>query len=781
MRVGKESSCELAYTLGPMASQQDRQAEPLSVPKDQPPTGSPEASPTAPGSTPSPGTPRRARGVSKVRPTWPLYLAFFVVAGLVGTTIAWGFLTESLAALGIPDPGHLTTAGLPFLRAVGWMLAALAVGSFLTSSFLISPRLDPKATEATEPTDAAQLDPTGDEPPTVPLDPESEEALARAGGAVQVENPVTRHDQIGLRRAYLSADGHIASRTGAYATLGFALVGFIMVPLALSDVSGTPFFETLQPAYWGTAVSQVSTSLAWFWVGIIAGVTGLLALATNRWGSQPLCLLGSILMIVPLGMEGHSAAGGDHDYGTNSYLWHLIFMVLWVGGLMALIAHGRRLGPDLAKGVQRYSVIALVAVIVMTVSGLVNAAIRIEWEDWLTTGYGLIITAKAVGVVLLAFMGFIHRQLTIPRLEKEPKLFLRVAIVEVFMMAIITGIAISMGRTPPPPPRDPNLSQMALVLGYDLYVEPNIYNVWTMWRFDIMFGSIGIAMAAAYLYWVIQLRRRTGKSWPISRTIWWMLGCITLVITVCSGIGLNMPATFSMHMVNHMILSMVIPVFWVLGTPINLMLAAVPAGKPGQPGLREWIQAGLDSPTLRFIMHPGFNTVQFLVIYYLLYLTPFYSVLVSEHAGHLGMNFAFLISGYMYYWEMIGPDPTPDRRSAVSRLAWLVFSMPFHLYFGVYLMQLNTVLAEDFYSTLGLPWAIDLLHDQKVGGGIAWASGSFPLVVVFGTLFRQWLSEDRVKERKHDEQVAAQGDVDDEMEAYNRMLAQMNAGEYPQN
>lgn len=766
--IRKGSSDALAYTLGPMASQQDPHAQLHSTKEEQPPVAPPHATPVgaAQGS---------AQRLTKVRSTWPLYLAFFLVAGLVGTTIAWGFLTESLAALGIPDPGHLTTAGLPFLRAVGWMLAALAVGSFLTSSFLISPRLDPRPTTTTQ-----KPDTQGTQDTQEPLDPESAEALARAAGAVEVENPVTRHDEIGLRRAFLSADGHIAARTGAYATFGFALIAFVMVPLALSDVSGTPFFQTLQPAYWGTAISQVSTSLAWFWVGIIAGITGLLSLATNRWGSQPLCLLGSILMIVPLGMEGHSAAGGDHDYGTNSYLWHLIFMVLWVGGLMALIAHGRRLGPDLAKAVQRYSTIALVAVIVMTASGLINAAIRIEWEDWLTTGYGLIITAKAVGVILLAFMGFIHRQITIPRLEKEPKLFLRVAIVEVFMMAIITGIAISMGRTPPPPPRDPNLSQMALVLGYDLYVEPNIYNVWTMWRFDIMFGSIGIALAATYLYWVIQLRRRTGTRWPISRTIWWMLGCVTLVITVCSGIGLNMPATFSMHMVNHMILSMVIPVFWVLGTPINLLLAAVPAAKPGQPGLREWIQAGLDSPILRFIMHPGFNTVQFLVIYYLLYLTPFYSVLVSEHAGHLGMNFAFLISGYMYYWEMIGPDPTPDRRSAVSRLAWLVFSMPFHLYFGVYLMQLNTVLAEDFYSTLGLPWAIDLLHDQKVGGGIAWASGSFPLVVVFGTLFRQWLSEDRVKERKHDAHVAAQGDVDDEMEAYNRMLAQMNAGEYPQ-
>src|SRR5699024_8835521 len=76
----------------------------------------------------------------RVRPTWSLYVLFFVVAGVVGGTISWGFLSDSLAALGIPDPGVVTTAGLPFLRAAGWMIAALSVGGFLASTFLISPR-----------------------------------------------------------------------------------------------------------------------------------------------------------------------------------------------------------------------------------------------------------------------------------------------------------------------------------------------------------------------------------------------------------------------------------------------------------------------------------------------------------------------------------------------------------------------------------------------------------------------------------------------------------------
>ena len=662
-----------------------------------------------------------------MRPTWPLYVLFLVVAGVVGGTISWGFLADSLAALGIPDPGAVTTAGLPFLRAAGWMIAALSVGSFLASTFLISPRT---------------VDGVND-----------------------------------LRRAVLNVDGTLAARTGAVAALCFGLVGILMIPLVMSDLSGQPFSVAVQPANWLVAFEQVAVAKAWLWCSIFAFITGVGGLLTHRWLAQPLLFIGSVAMIVPQGLEGHSAAGGNHDYGTNSLLWHLLFMVLWVGGLMALIAHCRRLGPDLDLAIRRYSTIATFALVGIAASGVVNAAIRIEWSDWFTTRYGLIVVAKTVGLIVLSGFGFLHRAIVIPKIRRDPgnsRLFASVAIVEVLVMAAVVGIAISMGRTPPPPPRDPNLSYMAIEMGYDLYEEPTLTSVFTMWRFDIMLGTIGILLAAFYLRGLYVLHRK-GKTWNHLRTFWWLLGCVTLVVTVSSGIGMNMPATFSMHMVAHMLLSMVVPVFLVLGAPLTLILESVDPGEPGRPTMHDWVKAMVDNPLLDFILHPAVNTIQFIIIFYVLYLTPLYDLMVSEHAGHLIMNFVFVISGYLYYWEMIGPDPTPVQRTHVSRLAWLTFSMPFHLFFGVYLMQLQEILAEDFYTRLDLPWEVDLAYDQLVGGGIAWASGSFPLIVVFGYLFRGWLREERVVEQKYEQHAEETGFAD--MEEYNQMLARLNQGQ----
>lgn len=709
-------------------------------------------------------------GASRARPTWPLHLLAIVVAGLVGGTIAYSFLSESLAALGIPDPGAVTTYGLPFFRAVAWMLAALSIGSFMFSAFYISPSV-----------------PDGDN---------------------------TR-----LNSATLTVDGHLAARTGAVSALLFGLIGLLMIPLVLSDTSGTPLSGVLNPSAIAVALEQVATSQAWLISALIAGVVGAVGLALRTWPSQPVLLLGAIGMIVPLGMEGHAASGGSHDYGTNAYLWHLVFMAVWIGGLMALIAHARRLGPDLETAVRRYSAVAFFAIAAVAVSGVVSMIIRIELSDLFTTRYGLIIVAKIAGTLILGLVGLAHRWLTIPQLKSDPRAFTRLAIGEVVIMAAVAGIAITMGRTPPPPPRDPNLSAMQIQMGYNLYEAPTFFNVWTIWRFDVMFGTIALLLAAGYL-WGLWRVKKAGKDWPVSRTVWWLLGCASLALIMSSGIGMHIPASYSMHMVGHMLLSMVVPLFLAMGGPLGLIMTAWDSGEPGKPNVHDWAYAFTRTRFLRLLTIPWVNLLQFLIVFYVLYLfIPLYDLAISEHAGHLIMNFLFLISGYFYFWELVGPDPIPGRAPTTIRLVWLVVSMPIHLILGVYLMQLNVIMGEEFYRSLELPWDPDLLADQKSGGGIAWAFGSFPLTFVFMLMLVWWRREERVVEAKIDADfdeaalkrerraaakasAAATSGTDerpgpststaagaqaqaaedeeeelDEFEAYNRMLQRYNEGE----
>ena len=393
----------------------------------------------------------RPDAASRARSSRLLYLSFVIFAGLVGGIISLFFLADSLAALGIPDPGRLTTFGLPFFRAAAWMLMALSIGSFMASAFFIYPAVPDKDNEQ-------------------------------------------------LNKASLTVDGHIAARTGTWAAVGAAVVALLEVPLVMSDLTGTPIAKVLNPELMGMAVGQIAASQVWLITAALAALVAIVGFVARTWAGQVGAFFLSVLLTVPLGMEGHSAAGGDHDYGTNSLLIHLFFVMLWVGGLMGLIAHGRRLGPDMGTAVRRYSAVALFSIIALAATGVVNALIRVELSDLVSTRYGLLVLSKAVLTVVLAAVGFVHRRVTIPQLERSPRLFIRVSIVEVAIMAATVGVAISMGRTPPPPPRDPNLNSMQILVGYELFEAPTAANVWTMFRFDLMFGSLGLVLAGFYLY-----------------------------------------------------------------------------------------------------------------------------------------------------------------------------------------------------------------------------------------------------------------------------------------
>lgn len=670
-------------------------------------------------------TKQSAPGTKRVRSTNPVavYAVAAVIAGIVGAAIGYTFLGESLAILGIPDPGKLTTIGLPFVRSAVTLVAFLGIGSFMMAAF---------------------------------------GAPARKDG-------------------YLDLDGYKASRTGTWAMLVWGLGALALVPLYLSDVSGQPLSVAIDPTFWKTALSQVSAARVWLWVAPIALLVAFFSALTRKWIWQPVFFALSIISLIPLGLEGHSASGGNHDYGVNSLLWHLVLIALWVGGLMALIAHAKRRGEHLAVIVERYSFIALCSIIGIALSGLINAAIRLKFSEWLTTQYGLVITAKAVLTVVLAYCGWLHRRKVIPRLQAaeskgdraaiadaQRRPFIRLALVEVLIMAATIGVAVSLSRIPPPIELQLDLTPQDLLLGFRLEQPPSVARYLTMFRLDLVLGVGAMILQWIYTWAWLSLKKR-GIDWPISRLIWWTLGNITFLLATSSGLGMYSMAMFSSHMLQHMILSMAVPVFWVLGGPMTLLLRALPpAGRNGVAGPREWLVVFINNPVSRFLTNPIVAGIQFVVGFYYLYLSSLFNLIGDKHGGHLFMMIHFIISGYIFYWVIIGVDAAPRQLSPFIKMLTLFAVVVFHAWFGIAMMQMSTPLNVDFYRQLDFPFPVDYAAEQNKGGGIAWALGEIPLLLVTAAHGVQWMRTDRKEAARHDRKEERTGDQ--ELEAYNAML-----------
>src|SRR6478609_4532853 len=647
---------------------------------------------------------------------WPVLFGVAALAGVTAAGRGARTLADALTATGLPDPGPVTTIGLPFVRAAGEIAAVVAVGSFLFAAFLVPPQ------------------------------------------------------QTGV----LDAAGYRALRTGTLAAGAWAVCAALLVPLTISDVSGQPLHAHLSPASIWAVASLVDIAGAWRWTAFLAAVVAIGSIPVLRWSWTPILFAGSLMTLIPLGLTGHSSAGGSHDLGTNSLLIHLFAAALWAGGLLALLAHAVRGSEHADLAARRFSAVALWCFVAMALSGVVNAFVRIQPGDLFHTGYGALVVAKAVALCTLGVLGWRQRRSGVAALQSAPQArrpLINLAITEAVIFGLTFGIAVALSRTPPPPPPIFNPSIPAVEIGYDFAGPPTVARVLFDWRFDLIFGTAAIVMALVYLAGVRRLRRR-GDAWPTGRMVAWLLGCLVLLFTTSSGIGRYMPAMFSMHMAAHMLLSMLTPILLVLGAPVTLALRALPtAGKAQPPGPREWLLAALHSRVSRFLTNPIVATVLFVAGFYGLYFGGIFDLAAGSHAAHVAMNLHFLLTGYLFYWVVIGVDPTPRPIPPLAKLATVFASLPLHAFFGVVLMGSSTVLAGSYYESLKLYWHNDLLGDQRLGGGIAWSAGEVPLVLVLVALLVQWTRSDRRISTRLDR--AADRDDDADLAAYNRMLAEM--------
>lgn len=287
--------------------------------------------------------------------------------------------------------------------------------------------------------------------------------------------------------------------------------------------------------------------------------------------------------------------------------------------------------------------------------------------------------------------------------------------------------------------------------------------------------ALAILLLGAYVLGVVVLRRR-GDRWPIGRLVWWCAGVATVLGVTATGVDGYGMELFSVHMLQHMVINMLAPIFLVLGAPITLLLRALPARRRGA---RSLVLAVLHSRAARVLTHPGVTLALFLLSLYGLYFTPVFDFLMDTMWGHNLMLIHFLAIGSLYFWGVIGVDPVPHRgvrgvRSVLSgpalRVAEMGVTIPFHAFFGVVVMA-SSILIVKFYTVPIPGWGIDPLSDQRTGGGIAWAFTELPTLLVLGVLFYRWQTSESRRNRSVDRKIARVGDL--ERDAYNAYLASL--------
>ncbi|MDP9396005.1 MAG: cytochrome c oxidase assembly protein [Actinomycetota bacterium] len=256
-----------------------------------------------------------------------------------------------------------------------------------------------------------------------------------------------------------------------------------------------------------------------------------------------------------------------------------------------------------------------------------------------------------------------------------------------------------------------------------------------------------VVVAGVYLYGVQVLRRR-GDPWSPWRTVSFVgLGMGSAVLATSSALAAYDTVLLSVHMVQHMVLAMLVPIFTALGAPVTLALRTLPA-RP-----RSVLLSVIHSAPARVLTHPLVAAVLYVVNPFVLYFSGLYEATLRNPWLHDINHLHFVLVGSLWFWSVLGLDPLPSRPSHPVRLLAVFVTLPFHAFLGVAIMSMSSLIAGNWYAGLDRAWGPSPLEDQRLAGGLLWSSGDVIGIVVFCALFVQWASASQREAEREDRRL----------------------------
>jgi putative copper resistance protein D len=272
----------------------------------------------------------------------------------------------------------------------------------------------------------------------------------------------------------------------------------------------------------------------------------------------------------------------------------------------------------------------------------------------------------------------------------------------------------------------------------DLVPDPSVRDLVAGWQLDA--ASLLLVGLTAGLY-AVGVRRLTarGRRWSPRRSASLAAALVLAIVATQSGIARYEDDRMSVHMVQHTLLGLAVPLLIVLAAPLTLALQS--ANPPTRATLRRWLR----SRPAHVLTHPVVAWALFGGGLVAIYLTPLLGISVRNDVVHLLVHAHVVVAGTLFLAMLVGVDPLPGRPAPGARLLALLVAVPFHSVVGLALLSAGAPIAPDAYP---------LLSDQRTAAGLFWGTGELFTVVVAGVVLRQWwLAEQRAAAREEAQRV----------------------------
>ena len=579
-------------------------------------------------------------------------------------------------------------------------------------------------------------------------------------------------------RGKLSVESAKVKKFALRLTLIWVLLVIANSIIELANILGGTISDALNLNAWWSFLTTTSVGRDYIFQYLM-GILAIWLIARSKKVGAIYFALGvtMLALLIPI-FQSHPASAGNHGLAIGSLFFHVAALSLWVGGVVGLLVISEEARKD---SISRFSKLALWAAITVGVSGGVNAYARLNFLAGWQSRYGFLVILKTILFTVLVLFGYMQRR-TFSKGGLAKSSHLRLLLSE----GLVIGVTLALGgwlSTTSAPQSAAGIRLAADpvvgITGISMPKAPSLNRILLEYVPDATILGFLLLITSLYILGVVVLKRR-GDEWPVGRTIAFAISVALVDFATSGGIGVYAHFAFSYHMLGHMILGMIAPIGFVLSAPITLALRTLPQGRtPEERGLRGTLITVIHSRYSIIMTNPVVALALFDGSLFALYMTPLFGKLMQSHAGHVLMDFHFLLAGYLFFYVIVGIDPNPRKIPHIVRIIVLFAAMSIHAFFSIALLSTTTLLDGGYFASLHRPWNTNLLADQHLGGSIGWLLGEIPILLALIATFIQWMRDDSREARRIDraaDRAAAMGE-EDELAKYNKYLATLAKGD----
>ncbi len=265
------------------------------------------------------------------------------------------------------------------------------------------------------------------------------------------------------------------------------------------------------------------------------------------------------------------------------------------------------------------------------------------------------------------------------------------------------------------------------------------------WTFDpaVIFGLT--VAGVLYLRADRRVRRERGdRRFPRSRRREFLAGLAVIFVALESPIDTGSASSFWVHMVQHLLLTMVAAPLLVLGAPVTLALLTA------SPADRRRLSSVLRSGPVRALSEPVVAWVLFFGVLWGSHFSGWYEASLTSDGVHVLEHLAYLVTAVVFWMPVVGRDPSPAALSHPARILYLFFAMASMAFLGLALLSANHVLYPTYATVEGPAKA---LADQRIGGTLMWVMGMFHIVPALALVMLAWMRADEREALRVDAQL----------------------------